>query len=79
MLSAYELEPRPLVLYTDALITRGSVRTRQHRITDILNESADPFLVLEDVTVEEFGRSRSAHSLRVRPDQPRRGPVRGEQ
>jgi hypothetical protein len=55
MLAAYELEPRELMLYTDALITRGSVRTRQHRITDILNETPDSFLVLEDVTVEEFG------------------------
>jgi len=64
MLSAYELEPRQLVLYTDALITRGSVRTRQHRITDILNETEEPFLILEDVTVEEFG----GHSQPVRSE-----------
>lgn len=64
MLSAYELEPRELVLYTDALITRGSVRTRQHRITDILNETAEPFLVLENVVVEEFG----AHGQPVRSE-----------
>jgi hypothetical protein len=51
----YELATRQLVLYTDALITRGTVRTRQHRITDILNGSDDPFLILEDVTAEEFG------------------------
>ena len=44
-----------LTLYTDALITRGWVRTRQHRITDILNHAEDPFLILEDVTVEELG------------------------
>jgi hypothetical protein len=44
-----------LILYTDALMTRGTVRTRQHRVTDILNLSDDPFLVLEDVTVEEIG------------------------
>ena len=44
-----------LTLYTDALITRGKVRTRQHRITDILNLAEAPFLILEDVTVEEYG------------------------
>jgi hypothetical protein len=44
-----------LTLYTDALITRGTVRTRQRRVTDILNLAEDPFLILEDVTVEEFG------------------------
>jgi hypothetical protein len=46
---------KELVLYTDALITRGSVRTRQHRVTDILNLSEEPFLILEDVTVDEYG------------------------
>ena len=44
-----------LTLYTDALITRGKVRTRQHRVTDILNLAEAPFLILEDVTVEEYG------------------------
>ncbi len=44
-----------LTLYTDALITRGWVRTRQHRVTDILNHAEDPFLILEDVSVEELG------------------------
>ncbi len=46
---------KELILYTDALITHGTVRTRQHRITDILNQSEESFLILEDVTVEEFG------------------------
>ena len=44
-----------LVLYTDALVTRGLVRTRQHRVTDILNHADEPFLILEDVIVEELG------------------------
>ena len=44
-----------LVLYTDALVTHGLVRTGQHRITDILNHSDDAFIILEDVTVEELG------------------------
>jgi hypothetical protein len=44
-----------LTLYTDALITRGWVRTRQHRVTDILNHAEDPYLILEDVIVDEIG------------------------
>lgn len=44
-----------LVLYTDSYVVRGRVRTRQHRITDILERAEEPFLVLEDVTLEEFG------------------------
>lgn len=50
-----ELERTGLTLYTDALITHGYVRTRQHRVTDILNLAEESFLVFEDVTVEEFG------------------------
>jgi len=45
-----------LVLYTDALITRGTVRTSQHRVSDILNMTDDLFLILEDVTIDEFGQ-----------------------
>jgi hypothetical protein len=44
-----------LTLYSDALITHGTVRTNQRRVTDILNLTEDPFLVLEDVLVEELG------------------------
>lgn len=44
-----------LVLFTDALVTRGTVRTGQHRVTDILNQADQAFLVLEDVTVDELG------------------------
>ncbi len=50
-----EISRVELTLYTDALTTRGWVRTRQHRVTDILNFAEDPFLILEDVTVEELG------------------------
>ncbi len=50
-----DLDRVELTLYTDALITRGWVRTRQHRVTDILNMAEEPFLILEDVTVEELG------------------------
>ncbi len=41
-----ELGRSELVLYTDSLIARGTVRTRQHRVTDILNLADDPFLIL---------------------------------
>ena len=51
-----DLQRLEVTLYTDALITHGFVRTRQHRVTDILNLAEDPFLILEDVTVEEFGQ-----------------------
>jgi len=44
-----------LTLYTDALITKGLYRTRQHRVTDILNRTETPFLVLEEVTVADIG------------------------
>jgi len=50
-----EMSRVELTLYTNALETRGFVRTRQHRITDILNTAEQPFLVLEDVTVRELG------------------------
>ena len=49
-----ELTRVALTLYTDALISHGYVRTRQHRVTDILNLAETPFLVLEDVTVTEI-------------------------
>ena len=56
MYSMFRDEDRvELVLYTDALITRGQVRTGQHRVTDILNQSDEAFVILEDVTVDEYG------------------------
>jgi hypothetical protein len=45
----------PLTLYTELLVVRGTIPTLQHRITDILNQAAEPHLVLEDVTLEEYG------------------------
>ena len=36
-----------------------------------------PFLVLEDVTIDEFGHRGEPITRRVRPGQPRRGAVRG--
>jgi hypothetical protein len=50
-----------LTLYTDALVIRGTVRTRQARITDILNLAEDEFLVLADAVVDEYGSRELAN------------------
>jgi len=44
-----------LTLYTDAFVIRGNLATRQRRITDMLNLADERFLVLSDVTSDEFG------------------------
>ena len=44
-----------LTLYTDSFVIKGSLTTRQRRVTDMLNLAEDRFLVLSDVTTEEFG------------------------
>ena len=44
-----------LTLYTDAFIIRGSLVTRQRRVTDMLNMADERFRVLADVTTDEFG------------------------
>jgi len=45
----------PLTLYTDAYVVKGTVLTRQRRVSDILNLSEYEFLVLNDVVMDEFG------------------------
>ena len=45
----------PLTLYTDSFVIRGSIRTRQRRITDVLNQADEPFLVVTDATIDEYG------------------------
>ncbi|OGO53514.1 MAG: hypothetical protein A2V84_11610 [Chloroflexi bacterium RBG_16_70_13] len=49
-----------LTLYTDAYVVRGTLPTRQHRLSDILNSAEDEFLVLADATFERFGHRRPA-------------------
>jgi hypothetical protein len=44
-----------LTLYTDAFVIRGSIRSRQGRISDILNQADEDFLVLTDTIVDEYG------------------------
>lgn len=48
-------QPASLTLYTDSYVIRGMVRTRQHRMTDVLNSAEDEFLIVEDAVLEEFG------------------------
>jgi hypothetical protein len=48
-------QPASLTLYTDSYVIRGMVRTRQHRMTDVLNGAEDDFLVVEEAVLEEFG------------------------
>jgi hypothetical protein len=49
-----------LTLYTDAYVVRGTLATRQHRLSDILNFAEEDFLVLADATFERFGSGGSA-------------------
>ncbi len=44
-----------MVLYTDAYRVRGQHRTRLPRLTDVLNHADEPFIILEQVIIEEYG------------------------
>ncbi len=59
-----DIEPVSLTLYTDAFVIRGKIRTRQRRLTDILNLADDPFLVISDATTDEYG----SHGIATRTD-----------
>jgi hypothetical protein len=45
----------PLTLYTDSFVIKGQIRTRQNRVTDILNHADEDFLVLSDAVIDEYG------------------------
>ena len=66
-----------LTLYTDAFVVRGTIRTRQRRVTRHPQPGRGRFLVLSDVTFDEFGTRGETHPGRVRPDQPGCGALRG--
>jgi hypothetical protein len=52
-----------LTLYTDAFVVHGTTKTRQRRVTDILNYAEHDFIVLSDATFDEFGsRSQTVQS-----------------
>jgi hypothetical protein len=55
MLLGGEAKLVSLTLYTDSFVIKGSIRTRQSRITDILNQADEEFLVLSDTVVDEYG------------------------
>lgn len=44
-----------LTLFTDAYVIRGHISTRQRRVTDMLNQAENNFLVLNEVLLDEFG------------------------
>ncbi len=44
-----------LTLYTDAYVVKGTMVTRQRRVSDVLNHAEHDFLVLADVVMDEFG------------------------
>jgi len=44
-----------LTLYTDSHIVRGTIETRQRRLLDILNQTENEFLVIQDAVMDEFG------------------------
>jgi hypothetical protein len=50
-----ELMAVQLVIYTSALIVRGGVRTRARRLVDVFDAADGPFLLVEDVTMDEHG------------------------
>ena len=53
----------PLTLYTDSFVIKGQIRSRKPRITDILNDADEDFLVLSDAMIDEYGsRSVSART-----------------
>ena len=51
-------QPMQVTIYTDSHVVRGTVNTRQRRVSDILNHASEPFVVLGDVTLDDWG-SRS--------------------
>jgi hypothetical protein len=44
-----------VTLFTDSHLVRGTLRTRQRRLTDVLNATDASFVVLEEVILEDFG------------------------
>jgi Family of unknown function (DUF6812) len=60
MLMGGEASQVPLTLYTDAFVIRGMIRTRQRRVTDVLNLADEPFLVVSDASIDEYGSTTMA-------------------
>lgn len=60
MIGANEPVKLALTLFTDAFVIKGNLRTRQGRITDVLNSGDQDFIVLQDAIVDEFGTRSQA-------------------
>jgi hypothetical protein len=52
-----------LTLFTDALVIRGTVTTPYRRVTDILNQADEPFIVLDKVTIDDHGLRGQSQSV----------------
>jgi hypothetical protein len=48
-------QPIKVTLYTDAYVIRGTATSRHRRVSDILNSGAEAFIVLSDVSMDEWG------------------------
>ena len=69
-----------LTLYTDAYIVRGTVETRERRVSDILNHAERRrSSSCREASLDEYGSRSIAVTVGVRPGQPRERPVRGRQ
>ncbi len=50
-----------MTLYTDSYVIRGTLTTHQRRLSDVLNEADDNFLVLSDTTMDALGGRAARH------------------
>jgi uncharacterized protein DUF6812 len=51
-----------MTLYTDAFVIRGTIATRQRRLSDILNAADEEFLVLSNAELEGLGGRGGRHT-----------------
>jgi hypothetical protein len=52
-----------VTLYTDSHIVRGTVTTHQRRVSDILNHAEEPYIVMANVTMDDWGsRTQLMHA-----------------
>jgi hypothetical protein len=47
-------------IYTDSHVIRGTVPTRQRRLSDVLNEAENDFIIVSDAEMTEFGSKANA-------------------
>lgn len=50
-----------MTLYTDSYVIRGTLTTQQRRLSDVLNQAENEFLVLSDATMEALGSRAVRH------------------